>query len=151
MNIFRMPGLGWLRKILEERQARPFSIALDYPVHPRPRYGYGQPLHAELAGILGSRRACYRELLESFLPYYEDLWRIQPAPVWINGFLPGLDAASLYCLIRIHQPRVYLEIGSGHSTRFARRAIQDGQLATRIISVDPHPRVDIRTVADQVI
>lgn len=156
MNIFRMPGLGWLRKIIEERRARPFSISLEYAVHPRPRYGYGRPLHARLAQLIDARRDCYRALLESFLLFKADIWRIgntahenPRTPIWINGFLPGLDAISLYALIRLHRPRLYIEIGSGHSTRFARRAIEDGQLDTKIVSVDPHPRVDIGAVADR--
>lgn len=153
-----MPGLGWLRTMIEKRRAQPFSIALDFAVHPRPRYGYGQPVHARLEEVINARRANYKTLLESFLLYQSDIWRIDntptsdpKTPVWVNGFLPGLDAVSLYSLIRLNRPRLYVEIGSGNSTRFARRAIEDEHLSAKIISVDPHPRVEIRTVADQVI
>jgi predicted O-methyltransferase YrrM len=157
MNVFKAPGLGWLRKIIEERRARPFSIALEFPVHPIPRYGYGRPVHARLAELMNEGRSGYRSLLESFLSFQPDLWKIGSrgddtrTPIWINGFLPGLDAVSLYSLIRLNQPRRYVEIGSGHSTRFARRAIDDAHLKTEIVSVDPHPRVEIRAVADRVI
>ena len=37
----------------------------------------------------------------------------------------------------------YLEVGSGNSTRFARRAIRDHRLRTRITSIDPNPRVEV--------
>jgi hypothetical protein len=158
INVFRMPGLGWLRKIIEERRAHPFSIALDFPVRPQPRYGYGRPMHARLAELIDAQRGTYGALLEQFLVYKPDLWRIEAtagqdprAPIWINGFLPGLDAVSLYGLIRLNRPRLFVEIGSGHSTRFARRAIEDGELSTQVISVDPQPRVEVRAVADRVI
>ena len=72
-------------------------------------------------------------------------------PAWINGFLPGLDAAVLYGMLAFTPPRTYLEVGSGNSTRFARRAIRDHGLRTRIVSIDPHPRVEIDSIADQVI
>ena len=135
-----------------------YSLSVDFPVNPRPRYGYGRPAHARLAQILDARRETYRSILESFLAFRSDLWRIAQAPagdprspVWVNGFIPGLDSISLYSLIRLHRPRLYVEIGSGNSTRFARRAIDDGRLETKIISVDPHPRVEIRPIADRLI
>jgi hypothetical protein len=42
-------------------------------------------------------------------------------PAWVNGFLPGLDAAALYGMLALQPPETYLEVGSGNSTRFARR------------------------------
>ncbi len=134
------------------------SIALDYPIHPRTRYGYGKPTHALLSEIIGSRRDVYKRFLENLLIYKTDLRHIgnaagsEPlAPVWVNGYLSGLDAASLYGFIRMNRPRLYIEIGSGHSTRFARRAIQDERIQTTVISIDPEPRTDIRELADRII
>ncbi len=37
------------------------------------------------------------------------------------------------------KPRLIVEIGSGHSTRFMARAVQDGALPTKIICIDPAP------------
>jgi hypothetical protein len=48
-------------------------------------------------------------------------------------------------------PRRYVEVGSGNSTKFARRAIQDHGLQTRIESIDPNPRADVADVADVII
>jgi predicted O-methyltransferase YrrM len=65
--------------------------------------------------------------------------------------MPGLDSASIYSFLRSRQPRTYLEVGSGVSTRFARRAIEDGKLETKIVSIDPSPRADIDALCDEVI
>ena len=66
-----------------------------------------------------------------------------PAPRWGQDWFCGLDAAMLYTLIRAQAPKRIIEIGCGHSTRFAKRAIQDGGLATEFIAIDPQPRADL--------
>jgi Methyltransferase domain len=51
----------------------------------------------------------------------------------------------------MHRPKLYLEIGSGISTAFARRAVQDLGLSTRIVSIDPEPRAAIDAMCDEVV
>jgi predicted O-methyltransferase YrrM len=68
--------------------------------------------------------------------------RSGPSPRWDQDWFAALDAAMLYAIIRERAPRLLLEIGSGHSTRFAARAIADGGLTTRHIAIDPAPRAD---------
>ena len=63
--------------------------------------------------------------------------------VAINGWLPGLDSAALYAFLARTDPALYLEVGSGNSTKFARRAITDHGLRTRLVSIDPQPRAEI--------
>lgn len=72
-------------------------------------------------------------------------------PYWLNGYIPGLDAVTIYGLLATHNPSVYVEIGSGNSTKFARRAIEDNGLSTKIISIDPQPRADIDSICDEII
>ncbi len=48
-------------------------------------------------------------------------------------------------------PVEFIEIGSGFSTRFARRAIRDHALPTRILSIDPEPRAEIDSICDDVV
>jgi hypothetical protein len=43
----------------------------------------------------------------------------------------------------------YVEIGSGFSTRFARRAITDARDRAKIVSIDPEPRDDIESLCDE--
>lgn len=69
-----------------------------------------------------------------------------PQPRWNQDWFCGLDAAMLYAQIRQHRPARVIEIGSGHSTRFAARAIADGGLSTRLIAIDPEPRADLKAL-----
>ena len=66
-----------------------------------------------------------------------------PDPRWEQDWFCGLDAAMLYAQVRARRPARILEIGSGHSTRFAARAIADGGLSTQLIAIDPEPRADL--------
>ena len=50
-----------------------------------------------------------------------------------------------------NRPRLYLEVGSGYSTRFARQAIKDHSPETEILSIDPCPRDEIDAICDEVI
>lgn len=134
-------------------------IALDYPVEPKPRYGYGAPAHAQLAALIGQNRENYAAALKSFAAHTSELEGIPfdqasaglRAPNWNNGYFSKLDAMALYCFLRQFQPRTYLEVGSGNSTRFARRAIENGRIGTRIVSIDPNPRAEIDQLCDEVV
>jgi hypothetical protein len=134
-------------------------VLLDYPVNPRQRWGRSNP-HQELYDILNRNRASYIELLKSFLAFTEDLVKIpvreatascSSEPSWINGWMPALDGVALYGLMAMRQPKHFLEVGSGNSTKFARKAITNHRLDTKIISIDPCPRVEIDMLCDQVI
>ena len=53
-------------------------------------------------------------------------------------------------MIATRNLRYYVEIGSGNSTKFARKAIKDHGLRTRILSIDPLPRADIDALCDTI-
>jgi predicted O-methyltransferase YrrM len=125
-------------------------IFIDYPPSPRPRWGHGRQAHPQLFAWLERGRDAYRDRLLEIVGLRASLQRI-PArgtpdsgdPYWINDFLPGLDAAALYTFVVRRAPRAYVEIGSGHSTRFAARAIRDHRLAAKITTIDPAPRASL--------
>ena len=148
-----IPGMSLLRAIRHGHK----PILIDFPPRPRPRWGYGKPAHEALHALLDRERGAYRRRLEEILEHRERLAAIplhgSPKtgdPYWVNGFLPGLDAAALYTQLVRHAPRRYVEIGSGHSTRFAARAIRDGGLPTRIVCYDPAPRAPVAGLAHEV-
>ena len=66
-----------------------------------------------------------------------------------NDYFHSPDAEVLYTLIRIKKPKRIIEVGSGHSTKIARQAILDGKLDCRLISIDPLPRAEINSLADE--
>jgi hypothetical protein len=70
-------------------------------------------------------------------------------PYWQNGWFPPFDGAALYGLIAEQRPRRYVEVGSGISTRFARQAVADLGLPTRIVSIDPHPHSAVAELCDE--
>jgi predicted O-methyltransferase YrrM len=140
---------------LARRVGLGYWIALEYPPSAR-RSGVVRtdgPLH----DVVAAAQSSYRDTLRMIASFESDLARIPReahdgrTPSWINEFMPGLDSASIYAFLRSREPRTYFEIGSGISTRFARRAIEDGKLETRIVSVDPSPRAEIDAICDEVI
>lgn len=132
-------------------------IELDYPVNPEPRYGWGKPSHPKLHSLIDARRHAYARTLQGFLRYVPELVKIPlhlEAPVepcWMNGWIPGLDAVALYATLVDNRPGTYVEVGSGWSTKFARRAVDDFGLPTRLVSIDPQPRAEINELCHEVI
>ena len=136
-----------------------FQLALDYPPSASlaPRWGHGLSPHPELRDMIAQHDDAYGAQLEWIAAFAHDLCAIERSaanprePSWINGFLPGLDGASLYTLVRVRTPRRYLEVGSGSSTKFVARAKRDGGLNTAIVSIDPQPRAEIDALCDAII
>lgn len=134
-------------------------IRLDYPIYPKPRYGYGKPLHPGLYEVLRRSKDVYADCLRGFARLADDLARIpvkedvsNPArPYWGNIWFSGIDPVSLYGFLVKQNPARYFEVGSGHSTRFANQAIQDHSLRTKITSVDPYPRAEIDALCHEVV
>ncbi len=135
-----------------------YPLLVDRLPPQRPRYGYGQPPHTALYDIINKNRDTYAALLREFLTYdtrFRNISMYKPdekgEPFWFNEWFESLDAIALYCFICMYKPATYLEIGSGNSTKFARRAIADSKLSTRLVSIDPQPRSEIDTLCDKVI
>jgi predicted O-methyltransferase YrrM len=135
------------------------KLILEYKVAMKPRYGYGRKPHELLYKIINENRPAYTTFIQEILKNKGVLQQIKTsdkeinenAPAWNNGFLPGLDIAALYTAISYFKPARYVEIGSGNSTRVARKSITDNRCGTKIISVDPFPRANIDHLADEVI
>ena len=65
--------------------------------------------------------------------------------------MPALDGVALYGFVATHKPNIYMEVGSGNSTKFARKAIVDHDLDTKIVSIDPCPRAEVNEICDEII
>lgn len=134
-------------------------IVLEYPVNPEPRYGHGKPPHPELSKILQRNEKVYEDNLTSFMKFEKEFINIplvsnqmgSKEPAWINGWLPGLDSISIYGHLAHKNPKRYIEIGSGYSTKFARQSISNHKLKTQITSIDPSPRAEIDHICDNIV
>jgi hypothetical protein len=131
-------------------------IVTEYPAVPRPRWGWDRPPHPVLDARFSAERERYRRLLDDCAAHLQLLRAIprrpgvNGAPAWNNDFFGGLDAVALYHFLVDRRPARYVEVGSGHSTRFARRAITDVGSPTTITSIDPAPRAEIEALCDTV-
>ena len=142
---------------LERLEQANCLIKLEYPYHPR-RRPWNQD--SQIFKLLDSGRMRYAQYLRDFATLAPHLERIPVhspddgvglAPNWVNGWFPGMDSICLYGLLATQNPRWYVEVGSGNSTKFARQAIKDHGLRTQIISIDPFPRADIDQICDRVL
>jgi hypothetical protein len=151
--------MSFLKNLYRFLSPRFQTLFLEYPVQFQPRHGHGKPPHDLLYKIISAERAHYAEILRGFLQHKAAIQNIKkqsaetdPAqPSWNNGFLPGLDTVAIYGMLAHFRPQQYVEIGSGYSTKVARKSVIDNHLGTRIISIDPHPRAEIDRLADTVI
>lgn len=71
-------------------------------------------------------------------------------PRFNQSWFPGADGAMAYTLVRKLKPSKVIEVGSGHSTRWLRKAAQDEGINTFIHSIDPVPRREIDNICDDI-
>lgn len=144
------------RTILPRSTTAALIVPIDYEsVVPREK---SREPFAAMTAMLEQRMWAFQTLCERLQPYLNpadvqfDL--ADPAddvsPFWNNTFFTGMDARAAYALVRSLAPARIVEIGSGNSTRFLRKAIRDGKLPTRITCIDPAPRLAVRSVADEI-
>lgn len=131
---------------------------IDYPYTAEIRYGAGRPAHPELTALISAGRETYRSLITDLGDLQGDFAAVplggtyeSTTPFWLNAWFSPLDAMALTGLLKRHNPRRMIEVGSGVSTKYARRAIAAYGLQTRLTSIDPHPRNEIDQLCDQVI
>ncbi|MCP1336526.1 class I SAM-dependent methyltransferase [Futiania mangrovi] len=107
----------------------------------------GHDAYPEIGGLLDAARPRFADCLNALEAHADAFARIgsapPPAPRWTQDWFPTPDAAVLYHMVATLAPLRLVEVGSGHSTRFAMAAVADGALATRITAIDPAPRADI--------
>jgi predicted O-methyltransferase YrrM len=143
----------WVRARNENRL---FVSEFPYLMRTRPfETTIGGRRIAAILDSAGDSVSGWLKAIEEFLP---ELARIpntadedDETPNWHNWYLPALDGMLLYTLVRKLDPKTYLEVGSGFSTKFVRLAIRDGGLRTRIVSIDSAPRAAIDALSDETI
>ncbi len=103
--------------------------------------------YSQLEILFREKENAFIQHIEVLKQFTEDLRKIgqdnPPQPRWDQDWFPPLDAAIAYSIVRTYKPELIIEVGSGHSTRFMSRAIEDGLLETKLCCVDPAPRAEI--------
>lgn len=140
-----------------DRGTHEFRV-VDYRYRSEVRYGSGRPSHPGLAALIGAGRARYEAMLADLAELHDDFAAVPlggsydaAEPFWLNAWFPPLDAMALTGMLRAYNPARFMEVGSGVSTKFARRAVARHGLRTRLTSIDPQPRNDIDRLCDEVI
>jgi len=135
----------------------PFRL-VDYPYRSTIRYGAGKPSHPELTRIIETGRGRYEAVIDAMGRMQADFASVPMGgtyelrePFWLNAWFPPLDGMALTHFLRDGDPARFIEIGSGVSTKFARRAVELYGLRTHLTSIDPHPRNQIDSLCDTVI
>lgn len=149
---------------LKQLPASPYAkylLPMDYPPSRclSPRWGHARPALLLLSAILDRNHKSYLSLiseLRTLVPFLRRInpnysWETAQEPGWIGPPINAIDLAYLYYFVWKYRPSTYLEIGSGSTTSFVRRAITDHSLATRIVSIDPEPRSRIDAICDEVL
>ncbi|MBA9070397.1 hypothetical protein FHR71_004163 [Methylobacterium sp. RAS18] len=146
---------------IEQRFALGHAVDFnDFPYIPKTRPLESSAGGEKLLALFESRMDKFLHRFETFCCLNEKLKKISVLPkdcespsdpYWENWWLPGLDACILYGMVATEAPKIYLEVGSGNSTKFVRRAISDFGLDTKIISIDPNPTAEVDRICDEVI
>ncbi len=134
-----------------------FPHRFDYRYDLESRWGFSRPPHELLQKQIDAHQANYGALLQSMAAQLPDFLKIAYTlelgiePAWDNAWLPALDGMAIYHFLVSRKPKLYREVGSGNSTKFAHRARRDHSLATQLVSIDPQPRAEIDSVCDEVV
>lgn len=102
------------------------------------------PYDALVPLFAGAPHRCTLQAIESYAPELRRILKGERPPArFEQDWFPRLDALAAYAMVRRERPRLVVEVGSGHSTRFLASAIADGGLNTQLVCIDPKPRADI--------
>lgn len=157
LETFRKKG-GALYSLHQRDNSIRLSAGGDYLPRFERRYGNGKPSAKYIEQILDATLDKQLAFLDTVGTYKDVTARIKleepddsPEPRWIQDWFPPLDGLTLYCNLVSRNPRLYIEIGSGNSTKFAYRAKKDHGLRTSIVSIDPEPRAEIDGICDSIL
>lgn len=130
-TILNIKPMGYFLPYRYAKNAQPF----DYP---------------SVKSIFDLNRDLFISYFNELSKYKKDILSIQKSskhvePRWEQSWFPRLDALMAYYFVRKFKPKKIIEIGSGHSTRFLLKAMNDEGLNTSLICIDPEPRANFKT------
>lgn len=113
---------------------------------------WGDDGNGNLADLISAQQMTFEQNLLAIAPYVERISRFnkdqQSSFDFNNSFMPVLDGLTVMWSAK-RAKSLYLEIGSGFSTMYARAALDEGNSQAKILSIDPHPRAEIDRLCDE--
>jgi len=153
LNHIRNPITREIVEQPEQRASESSVTILDYIYTPKQRASLSVSRIGEILDHwYVENQSAISQAIQDFCSNKENFSRIpfqssDPlSPCWINEFISPFDATSIYGILASHNPRYYIEVGSGNTTLFANQSIIDNNLRTKIISIDPYPRAEIDSI-----
>ena len=130
------------------------TLAFEYKVDFQPRWIEGDG-HPQLSQLIAPQLIAYNKTLSDFEMLKPVITRINAGNCgfevsWNNAFIPAFDAMAIMWAAE-NTKNLYVEVGSGNSTKFAAAAIQMRKSKVSLCSIDPHPRSEIDVLCDEVI
>jgi Methyltransferase domain len=148
-------------EVLEGTPYSRYAVPIEYmPSRDfQPRWGYAKPLIPSIDAWFRGLTGEYTDFIRLMRKNAQHLAHIPlefaeanlPEPAWGGVPYCAFDAVALYTMVRQHAPKRYLEIGSGITTCFTYKAIQDAKLKTNLTSIDPEPRAKIDKICNGII
>jgi len=146
--------LGAMRHVLGEVRRGRQPLLTEYPFKMLPRWteGDGNP---HLAKLIAAAEPAFRANIAEIGAMAGDIERLRKGELgveidWRNIYLPAFDGFTVMWAAR-RAKATFMEVGSGNSTMFARAALKAAGAATKIVSIDPHPRAEVDALCDEVI
>ena len=139
--------MSWRKRVRRARMgvqtalglgARGFFMPYRYAASAQASQGY-----PEIEALFAQHEAAFAGVLdriEENAAVFSTWGGAPPQPRWDQAWFPVLDALAASSLVREHQPKRLIEVGSGHSTRFLVAAGGEGCAVT---CIDPQPRAAV--------
>lgn len=156
----RMLAIGMLKNAQElvgEKAPELGQVYIrDYSYFPRKRESFS---HSRINEIIEDavQASPHVDAIISAAKHYKEVFAEIPLretrpgePYWLNNYVGLADGVVIYTMLAQKNPRLYVEVGSGNTTKFAAKAIRENKLRTKIISIDPHPRAEINDLCDTI-
>jgi len=142
----------YLRAIWQTRRGRKL-VFTEFNIEFSPRWN-GPLGNPHLAPLIASHRNTYISILGEIASCEPIIGQVLDGSLgrtinWRNGFIPALDGLSIMWAA-LQAGETFMEVGSGTSTLFARSALAAEQRSTKLVSIDPMPRVEVDAACDEI-
>ena len=108
--------------------------------------GEDVPVYSDVMALMVGKKTIFLNFIKAMSAnqkYFNNFDQGTPKPEWSSKWISSLDGAAIYTGVTEFKPERIIEVGSGNSTHFMVRAIVDHKMETKVICIDPSPRIDI--------